>query len=117
METDDDEDCRLDLWTREENPIVSVKISYSQYLQISQYGSHDHRWGIYSCIWDGSLGLVEYFRQNIDIPKASLVIDLGSGTGIVGIAMARLGYGKVFLTDLPEALHLMHENVLKSLLI
>jgi ribosomal protein L11 methylase PrmA len=46
-----------------------------------------------------------------------LVIDLGSGTGIVGIAMARLGYGKVFLTDLPEALHLMHENVLKSLLI
>jgi Lysine methyltransferase len=111
QQQDDIEDCHVDLWTREETPLINVRISPFQYLQISQYGSYDHRWGIYSCIWDGSLGLVEYFRRNIDIPKTSLVIDLGSGTGIVGIAMARLGYANVILTDLPEALDLMHKNV------
>jgi Lysine methyltransferase len=108
---DDVEHCHVDLWTREETPLISVKISPCEDIQISQYGSNDHRWGIYSCIWDGSLGLIEYVRRNIEIPKTSLVIDLGSGTGIVGIAMARLGYANVILTDLPEALDLMHKNV------
>jgi SAM-dependent methyltransferase len=107
----DDEPCHVDLWTREETPLISVKISPSEYIQISQYGSNDHRWGIFSCVWDGSLGLIEYLRRNIKTPKTSLVIDLGSGTGIVGIAIARLGYANVILTDLPEALDLMHRNV------
>jgi hypothetical protein len=114
QQPDDFEDCHVDLWTREETPIINLKISPNYHLQISQYGSHDHRWGIYSCIWDGSLGLVEYFRRNKDISKSSLVIDLGSGTGIVGIAMARLGFDNVILTDLPEALDLMHKNVVTN---
>jgi predicted nicotinamide N-methyase len=85
---DDDhsEDYQVDLWTREETPMLTVRVSTEgQSLRIAQYGSDDARWGIYSCIWDGGLGLIAYLRKNPVLSKEALVIDLGSGTGVVGL--------------------------------
>ena len=110
---DDDhsEDYQVDLWTREETPMLTVRVSTEgQSLRIAQYGSDDARWGIYSCIWDGGLGLIAYLRKNPVLSKDALVIDLGSGTGVVGLGAAAVGYTNVVVTDLHEALDLMIEN-------
>jgi predicted nicotinamide N-methyase len=88
-----------------------VRVSTAgQFLRIAQYGSDDARWGIYSCIWDGGLGLIAYLRKNPVLSKDALVIDLGSGTGVVGLGAAAVGYTNVVVTDLLEALDLMIEN-------
>ena len=109
MESDEDND--VELWVREETPLLRVRVSPNQHLLIAQYGSDSDRWGIYSCIWDGGLGLVEYFRTNEGFSRDALVIDLGSGTGVVGLGMAAVGFRNSVVTDLHDALGLMKENV------
>lgn len=109
---DDDrtDDYKVELWTREETPMLTVRVATDQSVRIAQYGSDDARWGIYSCIWDGGLGLIAYLRKNPALSKNALVIDLGSGTGVVGLGAAAIGFTNVVVTDLREALDLMIEN-------
>jgi predicted nicotinamide N-methyase len=109
---DDDrtDDYNVELWTREETPMLTVRVATDQSVRIAQYGSDDARWGIYSCIWDGGLGLIAYLRKNPALSKNALVIDLGSGTGVVGLGAAAIGFTNVVVTDLREALDLMIEN-------
>jgi predicted nicotinamide N-methyase len=106
-----DEDNVVELWVREETPLLKVRVAPNEHIQIAQYGSDDDRWGIYSCIWDGGLGLVEYFRKNEGLSRDALVLDLGSGTGVVGLGMAAVGFSYIVVTDLQDALGLMEENV------
>ncbi|KAI2503920.1 lysine methyltransferase [Fragilaria crotonensis] len=106
-----DEDNVVELWVREETPLLKVRVAPNQHIQIAQYGSDDDRWGIYSCVWDGGLGLVDYFRRHEGFSRDALVVDLGSGTGVVGLGMAASGYSNIVVTDLQDALGLMKENV------
>lgn len=106
-----EEDNDVELWVREETSRLKVRVTPNQHILIAQYGSDDDRWGIYSCIWDGGLGLIEYFRMNEEFSRETLVLDLGSGTGVVGIGMAAGGYSNTVVTDLHDALGLMKENV------
>ena len=133
---DDDDDDELELWTREETPLLSVSICSSEQLvkgestfidiHLRQFGSSDdqkNRCGIHSCVWDGGLGLVAYLRDNLPTlaQDGTLYIDLGSGTGVVGIGIAAILQNnstmsdeidqRVLLTDLDEALPLLQENV------
>ena len=39
------------------------------------------------------------------------VLELGSGTGFVGLALAKLGASRVTLTDLPQRLPILKRNV------
>jgi hypothetical protein len=121
-------------------------------LQLRQYGSQEETWGIHGTVWDGGIALISYIStcwqqqptkpradcgdedskqrsfssQSGKIPPQSYtVIDLGSGTGCVGLglflmnnykligdytSLSRNMYETIFLTDLPEALPLLEEN-------
>ena len=117
----------------EEREMVTIPIPgcISNGLTLRQYVSADDRWGIHSSIWEGGLALLAYLHRCYfsmttttattttrmtssssypsDTPKSPLFLDLGSGTGIVGLGMAKLGY-HVLLTDLEDALPLLQEN-------
>jgi hypothetical protein len=111
----------------------------SSILKLRQYGSADDRWGIHSTIWDGGLALTAFLASHYysyytstggtgkgitnnknnknnngkDHGGAITLIDLGSGTGLVGLAVAALsrGHAVVAVTDLARALPLLEENV------
>lgn len=149
---DDDSTSCIELWSREESPQINVPLYYFEkstidaetltmpYITLNQRTTNDDDWGIYSCVWDAGIAITSYLIQNemkavnfckqdsneILKPKKKLLIDIGSGTGIVG-----LGYAKYLsllvppsslasrpqyrshsiLTDLKEALPLLDENI------
>ncbi|XP_069509458.1 EEF1A lysine methyltransferase 3 [Ambystoma mexicanum] len=77
-------------------------------LRITQnYGA---RLGVAAPVWEAALALCYYFEeQGLDF-HGKKVIELGAGTGIVGILAILLG-GNVTITDLPKALKQIRENV------
>eukprot|EP00698_Gefionella_okellyi_P018442 TRINITY_DN551_c0_g1_i2.p1 TRINITY_DN551_c0_g1~~TRINITY_DN551_c0_g1_i2.p1 ORF type:complete len:231 (-),score=52.13 TRINITY_DN551_c0_g1_i2:1014-1667(-) len=68
-------------------------------------------------VWDGALVLSHFFENPDVFPlgcfKNKRVIELGSGTGLVGIVIALLG-ANVTLTDLTPMLPLIQENVTRN---
>ena len=71
------------------------QISIAQDLSLSHAGT----------VWDGAIVMVYYWNKNKHIPeelfKNKRVLELGSGTGMVGIAACAFNPVKVYLTDLP----------------
>ncbi|CAI2350743.1 unnamed protein product [Caenorhabditis sp. 36 PRJEB53466] len=61
-------------------------------------------------IWDSALMTIHYFFKNPKLFEGKKVLELGSGTGVCGIALAALG-AEVILTDLPERILLLEKNV------
>lgn len=55
-----------------------------------------------SKVWDSALFLVRYLEENPDLVREKRVVELGSGTGFVGLACASLGASHALLTDLPS---------------
>ncbi|XP_032883674.1 EEF1A lysine methyltransferase 3-like [Amblyraja radiata] len=66
--------------------------------------------GISAIIWESGLVLCRYFQQEKIDFLGKKVIELGSGTGIVGILATLLG-GDVTLTDQPSVLRQIEFNV------
>ncbi|EEH58051.1 uncharacterized protein MICPUCDRAFT_57230 [Micromonas pusilla CCMP1545] len=50
-------------------------------------------------VWSSSDVLIEFLRENDDVVRDASVVELGSGTGAVGIAAAALGARSVILSD------------------
>ncbi|XP_020372074.1 EEF1A lysine methyltransferase 3-like [Rhincodon typus] len=66
--------------------------------------------GVSAYVWDAGVALCRYFeKENISF-TGKKVIELGSGTGIVGILATLLG-GNVTLTDQPNALQQIEHNI------
>jgi len=65
-------------------------------------------------VWDGAVVLAKYFEQknekHPELLKDATVLELGSGTGLVGIALAALG-ADVTITDLSTTIPILHKNV------
>mmetsp|Transcript_106541 Transcript_106541/g.332269 ORF Transcript_106541/g.332269 Transcript_106541/m.332269 type:complete len:287 (+) Transcript_106541:80-940(+) len=84
----------------------------------SPYGGSDRLvWG--SVLWDAGLALAKFFAWNEAQPgggpaasvRSQAVLELGAGTGVVGLTLCRLGAGRVTLTDCePELLELLRRN-------
>ncbi|XP_038608777.1 EEF1A lysine methyltransferase 3 [Tachyglossus aculeatus] len=68
------------------------------------------RLGVAAPVWDAALSLCGYFEQQQLDFGGKRVIELGAGTGVVGILAALLG-GDVTITDLPLALEQIQCNV------
>merc|ERR1719436_1862400 len=67
-------------------------------------------------VWPGGLALARYFeRQAVqwaqDSPEGLSVLELGAGTGLVGLAARALGARQVLLTDTKGALPWLRQNV------
>ncbi|KAG9491611.1 hypothetical protein GDO78_000235 [Eleutherodactylus coqui] len=66
--------------------------------------------GVAAPVWEAALYLCTYFEEQKLNFKGKKVIELGAGTGIVGILVSLLG-GHVTMTDLPHALPQIRKNV------
>ncbi|CAE6972236.1 Vcpkmt, partial [Symbiodinium sp. CCMP2456] len=69
--------------------------------------------GIGGGVWDGGLVLLEYLAHPAQRTRLEgrRVLELGSGTGLVGLGCALLGAQEVLLTDLPDVTALLDFNV------
>lgn len=45
-------------------------------------------------------------------PMDCVVLELGAGVGLLGLCLAKFGFSKVILTDLPEAMDLLNKNII-----
>lgn len=66
--------------------------------------------GVAAPVWDAALHLCHFFEEKRLPLKGKKIIELGAGTGIVGILAARLG-AAVTITDLPLAVSQLQTNV------
>ncbi|XP_047438559.1 EEF1A lysine methyltransferase 3-like [Mugil cephalus] len=66
--------------------------------------------GVAAPVWEAALHLCRYFEEQSVELRGKRIIELGAGTGVVGILAARLG-AEVTLTDLPLALPQLESNV------
>ncbi len=78
----------------------------------------DHLANVGLVVWQSGFVLAEYLLRTCPFgpgdPGSWLpltAVDLGTGTGLVGIALALAGVGRVVLTDLPHVVPLAEENV------
>ncbi|NXH16893.1 EFMT3 methyltransferase, partial [Bucco capensis] len=77
-------------------------------LRIAQH--HGPRLGLAAAVWEAALSLCRFLEEEHFDFRGQTVIELGAGTGIVGILAALLG-GDVTITDQPAALEQIRENV------
>ncbi|XP_067894310.1 EEF1A lysine methyltransferase 3-like [Heterodontus francisci] len=66
--------------------------------------------GVSAYVWDSGIALCKYFEKEKISFTGKKVIELGAGTGIVGILAALLG-GNVTITDKPKSLMQIRNNV------
>ncbi|XP_056131216.1 EEF1A lysine methyltransferase 3-like [Lampris incognitus] len=86
----------------------SVYKFFGQEVKISQkFGAN---LGVAAPVWDAALQLCHFFEQQSFDLRGKRIIELGAGTGIVGILAALLG-ADVTLTDLPLAVPQLKANV------
>jgi hypothetical protein len=60
-------------------------------------------------LWCGSLGLIQHLLNNSSLVKDKTVIELGAGTGVMGMVCKFLGAQSVFLTD-HDTISINHMN-------
>ncbi|KAI3370232.1 hypothetical protein L3Q82_025008, partial [Scortum barcoo] len=66
--------------------------------------------GVAAPVWEAALQLCTFFEEESVELRGKRIIELGAGTGVVGILAARLG-AVVTLTDLPLVLPQLQANV------
>lgn len=70
--------------------------------------------GVAAVVWDAAEILAEYLESRPDIVKGKNVIELGAGTGLVGIVAALQG-ARITITDREEVLEYLQTTVKKNL--
>ena len=66
-------------------------------------------------LWPAAHVMITYLRENVELFRGLNVLELGAGSGAVGIALHRLGAERVLLTDVRATLPLLHVNVKRNL--
>lgn len=64
-------------------------------------------------VWAGTMCLLQWLcePENRPLFEGKSVLELGSGTGFIGLSLAQLGASRVVLTDLPQQLPLLRSNI------
>lgn len=62
-------------------------------------------------MWDGAIVLAKYLELNPWLVQGKRVVELGAGTGVVGLVAAALGAIHVTLTDMESVIPLTRANV------
>lgn len=66
--------------------------------------------GVAAVVWDAAIVLGQYLEKRKPLIQNKTVIELGAGTGLVGMVAALLG-GNVIITDRQKALKYINTNV------
>ena len=72
----------------------------------------DH--GIPGKVWDGGFILAEYLSLHPDAVRGKRCVEVGAGTGVVGITAACMGASAVTLTDLAEHVSILEANLVTN---
>jgi len=64
-------------------------------------------------VWDGSIVLAKFLERR-GLTRGDAVLELGAGTGLVGICAAVLGAGRVVVSDLEYAMDNMSVNITRN---
>lgn len=97
-----------------ETEYVRIPLTDDRRLELMQYSDRHYKGGIFSTIWDGGLGLLRYISDIYGHDwKHVTILDIGSGTGLVGLGAAVASQGKavVAVTDLMQAMPLLYANI------
>ncbi|KAL1265167.1 hypothetical protein QQF64_003194 [Cirrhinus molitorella] len=79
-------------------------------LNITIHQDYSANLGVAASVWDSALHLCQFFESmSLDL-SGMRIIELGGGTGLVGIVAARLG-AHVMITDLPFAISQIERNI------
>ena len=70
--------------------------------------------GTFARLWPTSLVLSQFLCENASMVRGKHVVELGAGSGAVGLVCAALGAASVTLTDVPEALKLIERNAAQN---
>ena len=62
-------------------------------------------------VWDAAIVLAKYLEINTDMVRDKEVVELGSGTGAVGLCAGVLGAKQVILTDQEELVEFLSHNI------
>ncbi|XP_039252101.2 protein N-lysine methyltransferase METTL21A-like [Styela clava] len=79
--------------------------------EITIYQDWDEK-GVAAVVWEAAIELSNYIIKSEEM-KGKTVLELGAGTGLVGIVCSKLG-AKVTVTDLKEALPFLSKNIDKN---
>ncbi|KAJ1817096.1 Protein-lysine N-methyltransferase efm6, partial [Coemansia sp. RSA 2599] len=95
---------------------LEISRSEASPVRVLQDASGATRRGVGSTVWDAGLVLAKYLDRQAEEGKLDLagktVLELGAGTGIVGIALAQLQpQCSVFVTDKQELVPLLQRNI------
>ena len=66
--------------------------------------------GVAGFVWDAAVVLSKYLSLNSRIVADQKVLELGAGTGLVGICCHKLGAKQVISTDHSDVIHVTEEN-------
>ncbi|KAG2425245.1 hypothetical protein HXX76_013830 [Chlamydomonas incerta] len=90
-----------------------IELSEDKQLRIKEFSLLEDDAG--AVVWDAALVAAHYLahraQQGRCLVSGRRVLDLGAGTGAVGLAAAALGAAHVALSDLPHLVPYMRENV------
>ena len=71
--------------------------------------------GIGSTVWDAGIVLSKYFETtHQQLIKNKSILEIGSGTGLVGMVCLRLGAKAVLFTDLLRLIPLLNKNLFEN---
>lgn len=93
-------------------PSFSEKIRKFKFKNIDDEILIHQNWnekGVAAVVWEAAIELTNYIIDNVEV-KGKRILELGSGTGLVGIACSKLG-ANVTVTDLREALPFLSKNI------
>ncbi|GBG26194.1 Protein N-lysine methyltransferase METTL21A [Hondaea fermentalgiana] len=96
--------CTVDAKEAEEDLIIKLSYLHASNQLIEKFVSR--------VVWPSAEEMARYFTANPSLVRGKRILELGSGTGLCGITMARLGAASVVLTDYNEAsVELLQENI------
>jgi len=97
-----------------EMPLPQGTMKLRQLMKSADLDEYDGKLGTGSTVWDSAWVMVRWLERceaagELQIPGLR-ILELGSGTGVVGLAAMALGAQSVVLTDFEPLLFLLREN-------
>lgn len=88
-------------------------VSLSQNLA-DTIAAHHEADGTFARLWPTAIELSTFLCEHPEMVAGKRIVELGAGSGAVGLVCAALGAASVTLTDVPEALPLLEANLKRN---